>query len=373
MSDSDASRLDALVRAVADDPSFLAGWLSATPGEPKRLAARLSLDEGSVMDLLLSRSPRPTSFADDVLAVARHIDRDPTALAAGLREAAALGGLAVTTQPHTSRKLPTSPATSLLAAARDAVEDLVQSADRQEGYLRRLAETVLSAPPSALRGLAIEGVIAWSAPLAVVSLPHLNPSAATEWLTHRGAPVPATFASRPLRGFLLAWRGSGLAFVDGGLAIEDRRLTLGHELGHFLIDYLQPRRRVVQRDPDLLAVMDGHRVATESDRARAAIAGVSLGLHTRLIDRDSLGEAGRDTETAEDRASRFALELLAPWEDLLDLLRTNVEAKPHFSDSLDAATELVEERFIIPRQAARSRARAGLEGIGITRGFFDRW
>ena len=92
-----------------------------------------------------------------------------------------------------------------------------------------------------------------------------------------------------------------------------RRLTLAHENGHLWLDYLLPRQRILRDAPDLLEVIDGHRPPTDADRARAASPGCRLAC-TPTCFIEMTTAAPERTMHAEDDASVYALELLAPWD-----------------------------------------------------------
>lgn len=363
--------LRGVVEALRESPAFLAGWLGNTPGGDAWVSERLGLDRVRLERLLLCRSPRPSSFPADVLRIAEFIQVTPDSLAATLREGAALAVFSAArhARAHTERA---APAPGLLAAARDATTETISRNKAGGLYVRRLAEDVRTrAPRDADAILDVESFVAWAAPLAVVVLPQLDLASTHDWLTQRGVALGFADRDRPLRGLLLAWRGSGLIFVDGRLTEPERRFTIAHELGHFLLDYLEPRTRVLHAAPDLLEVLDGHRSATRQDRARAVLERIELGVHTHLLDRDSHGSAAWGVEQGEDRSSRFALELLSPWH----AVRTGLRRLPtglRWATRLEEAARLIETEFRLPGDAARTRAREALESIGKGPGFFER-
>lgn len=365
MVDFEQTDLSAVSAALRHHPGFLAGWLSATPGIEQLLADRLDVSSNVVQALLVCGAPRPQHFADDVLSVSREVGVDAAALVAALREATVLAAL-------TGGQVDTGGGHSdILAAARDMATEAV-SAGQPTNRLRRLAAATWDAVPAELRCRSdVEGAIAWASPVAVVSLSRLTVGTVSEWLKRHGIAFLPTGDPGQLRGLLVAWRGHGVIFVDGTLDRAEWRFTLGHEHGHFLLDYAEPRRRVHREAPQLLAVVDGDRQPTNADRARAALAGVPLGIHTHLLHRDSDGGAKAGTMIAEDEASRYALELLAPWDDVLDVLRDRLRPELPFAATLRAATAAVSERFEIPEGAALPLATAGLTSLGIRRGFFD--
>jgi hypothetical protein len=365
----DETILAAVAGRLGRDPGFLAAWLAAAPDGGGGLVRRLGLDDRGRASLALCRPPRPDRFAADVTAVARHLDVDAGELAAGLREMAALTGLAAA--GHAAAGV--DERAGLLAAAHDRVEEQVAVAASTTRLRERAAAFWAGAPESAWRRGDIEAAVAWSAPLAVVVLPNLDARRARGWLAERGARLGDGDANRPLRGLLLAARGVGIVFLDGTLAPADRRFTVAHELGHFLLAYLEPRERVLREAPSLLEVVDGRRPPTRTERAQALLARVPIGLHAHLLDRDVHGAAAPDVEAAEDAASQFALEVLAPWSAALDAAREVVgdRRSPH-GELLAEVTARFAERFALPADRAAVRAAATLGALGVRRGFFDR-
>jgi hypothetical protein len=360
-----------VVEALRDKPEFLAGWLARTPGGTSWISERLGLGAGSTERLLVCRAPRPSSFSSDVGAIAKLLQIEAGVLAAVLREAAAVTALSAAHRVDSGAEDAT-PSPGLLAAARDVTKDTISWRTGRLLHLRRLADDVRArAPRHSKRLMDVEALVAWAAPLAVVVLPELNLSAAHGWLHERGVALGFGNRDRPLRGLLLAWRGSGVIFVDGSIATPDRRFTVAHELGHFLLDYLEPRTQVLRTAPELVEVLDGHRNATTQDRARAVLEGLQLGVHAHLLDRDPHGGVAWDVEQGEDLSSRFALELLSPWEAVRAALRRLPEGTG-WEERIEDATRILEERFHLPADAARARAVAGLESVGKGPGFFDR-
>jgi hypothetical protein len=361
-SGSDAD-LSGIAVELRDSPAFLAGWLDGTPAADQ-LLARLGLDQAGRDRLLVCRTPRPDHFAADVEAIAGYLGVDALALAMVLREAATLAALA--------GRGPGEQAVGLLAAARDTAEEQLPrslGADR----LRRLAEATWAAtPPAAREAHDVEAAVAWSSPVAVVSLPRLALPSANAWLDAHGIPRLGGGIDGPLHGLLVAWRGNGIIFVDGTLGAVERRFVVAHEHGHFLLDYLEPRRRVLVDAPELLAVIDGHRAPTSADRARAVLARVPLGLHTHLLERDAAGGASHEVVAAEDAASLYALELLTPWDAVLERVRALLPGDQRYPRLLEVAAETVAREFALPADPAASRAAAALEALGVRRRFFDR-
>lgn len=366
---ADSADLGPVVAALRDDPEFLAGRLGQAGNDV--MAAHLDLEESRLQRLLLCKAPAPSRFLGDVQAIAEHVGTDPTAFAVTLREADALIGLRGAGQPI---RLGTTE--GMLAAARDDTDDHVTVSTDREVQLRELADEVWQACPEDVRHARdIDAAVAWSASLALVTLPRLTLSDVRDWLADHGVSA-AGDDTTPLRGFLTAYRGVGIIAVDGKLDTVERRFTVAHEVGHFLLDYQLPRRRTRRDAPNLLEVVDGVREPTASDRAQAVLARVPLGPHTHQLAR--AGDSAPDTVQesaaggAEDTASRFALELLSPWADALDLVRDAARREQPYRPTVVAATDRLAARFQLPSFAAHTRARQTLDALGIRPGFFDR-
>jgi hypothetical protein len=364
----EASALAAVVAGLERAPEFLAAWLAAAPDRGDGLVRRLKLDERDRATLALCRPPRPDRFPADVAAIGGHLGIEADELAAGLREMVGLTALAAVAGESRA-----DDRAELLAAAHDHAEEQIEIVPAVGARLReRAAEFWSDAPETTRRRADVESAIAWVAPLAVVALPALDGGAAHDWLAERGVRLRDGAARRPLRGLLLAARGAGIVFLDGTLPQDERRFTVAHEFGHFLLDYLEPRERVLREAPSLLEVVDGWRPPTPAERAQAILARVPLGLHAHLLERDVYGGAAADVEAGEDAASQLALELLAPWPAVLDTARLVLaDRQKAYAGLLAEVTEHLAERFHLPPARAAVRAAAALEALGVHRGFFD--
>jgi hypothetical protein len=367
-------KLANLLASLRGDATFLVGWLSATPNALEMIATRLKLDEQKMTDLLLCRAPRPQLFPQDVVEIARYVGVRPTDLAAVLREAASAAALSGSSAQLALKQTTVGAIPEILAAARDSVVESIPAGEA-DGDLRLLAGSVWTSAPSEISdALDIDAAIAWAAPLAVVRLPRLTLNSANTWLASQAIRFKFDQPDRSLRGLLLAWRGNGLVLIDGTLSRAEHRFTLAHEFGHFLIDYLATRERVITRAPKLLEVLDGYRSPTYDDRALAAVQQAPLGVHTHLVDRQQHTDLAWDVAMAEDRASRFALELLCPWPRVLGLLRNQARlfGSEPYDEKLRVAAEIVKHGFALPPSAAHSRAKEVLTTLGVRRGFFER-
>jgi IrrE N-terminal-like domain len=168
-------------------------------------------------------------------------------------------------------------------------------------------------------------------PVFVVSLSALSAVRVFEWLTDRGLPVPDRDPpANPLLGCLVAHRGQGAIFLEESLKPPDRRFILAHEFAHFVLDYQAPRTRAIRRlGPSILPVLDGLQPSDDAIEFAAALATVPLGVHSHFLDFDA---------DCENRASQFALELLAP--------RALTQ---------DVPLEELEDRWGIPKRWAKAR------------------
>jgi hypothetical protein len=127
---------------------------------------------------------------------------------------------------------------------------------------------------------------------------------------------------------LLAYRGHGFIFVSGSDGPEEQRLTIAHEVAHFLVDYLWPRRQVIQTLGERITdVLDGLRKATPAERAAAILSHVRLGAHLHVLPRSGIDEDQDSVvASAENRADWLALELVAPRKCILSFLQ-NLSAR----------------------------------------------
>lgn len=169
----------------------------------------------------------------------------------------------------------------------------------------------------------IEQALALTLPLALVKLPLLNTQIIEQWMIRRRIQIQPHIPldRRDLCGCMVAHRGRGFLFVCGADEPEEQRLTIAHEVAHFLLDYLWPRHRVVHvLGESITNVLDGLRPATLAERAAAILSHVHVGAHIHLLPRRSVDhQSDSFIAQAEDRADQFALELVAPQERILAL------------------------------------------------------
>jgi hypothetical protein len=181
-----------------------------------------------------------------------------------------------------------------------------------EGVLVELAErfwTASGGTPASPRDL--HAAVSLALPVTVVALPELTLERVESWLAARGIAHHFAVGNRRLHGCLVATGGHGYAFIDGTDPADERRFTLAHEVAHFLLDYQVPRERATRAlGDDIVAVLDGKRVATAEERLGAALSDWSLTMRTHLMERT--GDLGANAAAHEERADRLAWELQAP-------------------------------------------------------------
>ena len=199
----------------------------------------------------------------------------------------------------------------------------------------------------------IERAIALALPVAVIRLPHLTVATVTDWLRRRGVDTPFARDCRPLSGCLFAHGGHGLVFVDGGDSAAELRFVLAHEVSHFMLHHLDPRRRAIASlGHAIVEVLDGMRPPTASERLAGVLRGVRLGEYLHAIERESEGRIpSGDVARMEAEADLLAFELLAPLvacRRILGLGRTQPDL------TLIAST--LQNRFGFPPRAARDWA-----------------
>lgn len=189
-----------------------------------------------------------------------------------------------------------------------------------EPWLARTAAQVWDAigvTPTPPRDLA--PLVSRAFPLSVVALPALDLCQIERWFHQRNVPYRFLCHNRALCGCIIAVRGHGLLFIDANDPAAEQRFTVAHEVAHFLLDYLEPRRAAIAAlGESIRPVLDGERPPTTDERIHAVLGQVRLGIYYNLMPRDAQGDIDQGyILRAEDRADRLALELLAPAEAVL--------------------------------------------------------
>ena len=205
----------------------------------------------------------------------------------------------------------------------------------------------------------LEDAVMWALPLAVLKVPRLWVHDVRALLRERRIPSCLPAPDRPLRGCLVAHQGKGCVLMDGTDPPDERRFTLAHEAAHFMLDYLEPRRRAVARlGAGIVDVVDGRRAPRVDERIDAVLTGTPIGVHTHLMDRRADGVIGcAGIAGVEDRADRLALELLAPAAEVERRL-AGAGRLPRFADAVARATAMLRDELGLPPAVAGPYARA---------------
>lgn len=204
----------------------------------------------------------------------------------------------------------------------------------------------------------LESAILWALPLMMVKLPRLAFGDVRQWMVSRSIRLAVGQPDqRLLRGCLVARAGMGIIFVDGADRDDEQRLSLAHEVAHFILDHLAPRKQALAAlGESVREVLDGIRPPSAEERLNAILAGVQVGTLTHLMDRTTRGDVARQhTLDAEDQADRLALELLAPWSDVIGRLKSRNNVWPG-SEAADRARVVLVEDFGLPSGPATAYA-----------------
>ena len=209
----------------------------------------------------------------------------------------------------------------------------------------------------------LEDSIALTLPVMVARLPRLGIFSAERWLNchssstqsiQLGAARPGGQPDRRLRACLVAAEGNGCILLDAGDPPDEQRYSLAHEVAHFILEYQRPRRAVHHHLGEAaLAVLDGHRPATDRERVEATLAGVTLGAHVHLMERGLHGVEQAGIARAEADADRLGLQLLAPEACALAIL----PRAGRFGERLAGGTAALVAAFGLPAPIAASYAR----------------
>jgi Zn-dependent peptidase ImmA (M78 family) len=203
----------------------------------------------------------------------------------------------------------------------------------------------------------MEKAAVYALPLGIISLPRLWISDLVCWMERRRLQCPLEGNDRPLRGCLLAFSGRGLVIINGQDPDDERRFTAAHEVAHFILDYLEVRKRVIESlGTGALEVLDGIRPATYEERLNAVLSSTLIGVHTHTMDRTPEGDISQGSVLRiEEDADLLALELLAPAEQVQFRLHSTKTGRS-FSELMPYAERLLQEDYGLPKSAAKPYA-----------------
>lgn len=207
----------------------------------------------------------------------------------------------------------------------------------------------------------LERALAFALPVTLVKLPRLRLWDIERWLSQRGKEYRFDCDSRSVRGCLLAHAGVGLLFVDGSDLEDEQRFTVAHEIGHFMADYWLPRRKAIEKlSSDVVDALDGSRPLTLTERIYAMLSSVPSSTYQSLMERNSL-DGNDEIWKAEDRADCIALALLAPSQEIIELMDFLMEPYP---TRLERTADILCLQFGLPKRIAGAYASALLAKIG---------
>lgn len=197
----------------------------------------------------------------------------------------------------------------------------------------------------------IERAIAYALPLAVIRLPQLTVDGVFRWLAARRMAAPSRHIGRSLRGCLYAHGGQGVVFVDGSDSSDEIRIVLAHEVAHFILHHLAPRRRAVSvLGVTSLEILDGHRRPTTSEQLAGVLRGIKMTEYIHAIERERDGGiSSGHVALMEAEADLLAFELVAPLKEVRRRV-VGVGVDRHL------IADVIEEQFGIPRPTAESWA-----------------
>jgi hypothetical protein len=159
---------------------------------------------------------------------------------------------------------------------------------------------------------------ALSLPVHIELIEDLTLSKINAWLHRYLNWLPPTVAdSRRLRGCLVAHRGHAFVFLEARETVDERRFTLSHELAHFIGHYLAARELAIARlGPSIVAVLDGDRSPTATERLSGVLARCPLGIFREVLDRDGTEPLTAVAERMETEADAAAFLAVAPPVDV---------------------------------------------------------
>lgn len=203
--------------------------------------------------------------------------------------------------------------------------------------------------------------VLFTLPLSPEWLPQLTLHKAVEWLDQRSFPTTdlGRLSDRSLRACLVAYSPeSSFVLLDASDEPAEQLFSLAHEVAHYLLDCVKPRQRTQQISPTIFQVLDRQRPPTLAERIEAALQGIRLQPYFHFMERDSQGDIQNSAVSeAEDRADRLALELLAPQETALALVKTSLKGIASYPARLEATRLTLLTHFKLPEPVARYYAK----------------
>jgi hypothetical protein len=208
---------------------------------------------------------------------------------------------------------------------------------------------------------ALERSLSIALPVALVKLPHLDLRTIENYLSRRNVRYSFDCENREVRGCLVGFGGKGVIFVDGTDTPEEMRVTIAHEIAHYLTDYHQPRTKASMKyGVSILEVFDGLREPSLDERVYSVLSGISIGMYADLMDRSNSLDLDT-TWSVENRADKIALALLAPPDSVLGMADLSGKL---FQIRRDEIVSILRSSFGLPSYIALSYGSDLLRSIG---------
>jgi Zn-dependent peptidase ImmA (M78 family) len=199
--------------------------------------------------------------------------------------------------------------------------------------------------------------------IAIHSIPHLDIARIAATVQRLGLPFESTTLDRysALAGFLYAYHGGGIIFIEETDPEERQKFSLAHELGHFINDYYRPVYLKYENGNTIPLFQEEETVQVRQVvSARCTKRDIFGGDEPELVDvkspdtRSLLDSLQREQKEKykEIKANFFAAELLMPMEECRRIEHENPGADQeeltaalmkHFGVSRAAAAVRVQE------------------------------
>jgi len=154
--------------------------------------------------------------------------------------------------------------------------------------------------------------------------------------------------NRLLRGCLFADLDIGLLFVDSTDDAHEQRVTVAHEIAHFVLHYLEPRRRAVQTfGAPIISVLNRTRPPTRGEQFSSSLRDVPLEPWRHAMGRQAAGGSSKIEAEADD----LAVELLAPIDELRGL---NAQSAEEIAQKFGLPIGMSQKLFQLTKQPAES-------------------
>jgi hypothetical protein len=191
------------------------------------------------------------------------------------------------------------------------------------------------------RPVKIDRAVVRTLSVAIHHIPALTTEDIASILGRVNASIPLDEVARPLRGCLVADAGVGFILVDSDDPEDEQRLTIAHEVAHFLLHYIALRNAALAGlGHHLIAVLDRTRSPTKAELLSSALRDLPLGPFRHAMVRNGSRPRGV-VATMEAEADDLAIELLAPWRLVRSLESQKAEAiAGHFGIPLTIAARL---------------------------------